>query len=167
MRFLEQRLLTAFSPPLSQSACSVVSYKKLADVNNGGAGSIFEVFEYSTAGTPYSKAKITSGYAIIKQMGELIFRTTAHQEDVQGTLSIFANLMFKFQFTSSILDRSTAKANMTMWVCFKNRGTILLVFRWLCPQIATIPSTYLPETQSSTNNDMRPLSCNCLSKRAL
>lgn len=60
-----------------------MSYKKLADVNNGGSGSIFEVFEYSTAGTPYSKAKITSGYAIIKQMGELIFRTTAHQEDVQ------------------------------------------------------------------------------------
>ncbi|KAI6200896.1 Calycin-like domain and Calycin domain-containing protein [Aphelenchoides besseyi] len=81
--FMGQWYQVVYSPPLSQSACSVVSYKKLADVNNGGSGSLFEVFEYTTDGTPYSKAKITSGYAIIKQMGELIFRTTAHQEDVQ------------------------------------------------------------------------------------
>ncbi|KAI6222375.1 Calycin-like domain and Calycin domain-containing protein [Aphelenchoides fujianensis] len=81
--FMGQWYQVVYSPPLSQSACSVVSYKKLADVNNGGSGSLFEVFEYTTDGTPYSKAKITSGYAIIKQMGELIFRTTAHQDDVQ------------------------------------------------------------------------------------
>lgn len=51
-----------------------------------GIGSIFEIFEYTSDGTPYSKPKITSGYAILKQMGELIFRTTAHQEDVNGKL---------------------------------------------------------------------------------
>ncbi|KAI1731920.1 hypothetical protein Ddc_00765 [Ditylenchus destructor] len=80
--FMGQWYQVVYSPPLTQSACSVVSYKKLADVNNGGIGSIFEIFEYTTDGTPYSKPKITSGYAILKQAGELILRTTAHQEDV-------------------------------------------------------------------------------------
>uniref|UniRef100_A0A183C972 Lipocalin domain-containing protein n=1 Tax=Globodera pallida TaxID=36090 RepID=A0A183C972_GLOPA len=80
--FMGQWYQVMYSPPLAQSACSLVSYRKLADINNGGIGSIFEVFEHTTDGTPYSKPKITSGYAIIKQMGELIFRTTAHQEDV-------------------------------------------------------------------------------------
>lgn len=73
-----------YSPILTQSSCSVVSYKKLSDINNGGIGSIFEIFEYTTDGTPYSKPKITSGYAILKQPGELIFRTTAHQDDVNS-----------------------------------------------------------------------------------
>uniref|UniRef100_A0A915DET3 Lipocalin/cytosolic fatty-acid binding domain-containing protein n=1 Tax=Ditylenchus dipsaci TaxID=166011 RepID=A0A915DET3_9BILA len=80
--FMGQWYQVVYSPPLTQSACSVVSYKKLADVNNGGIGSIFEIFEYTTDGTPYTKPKITSGYAILKQAGELILRTTAHQEDV-------------------------------------------------------------------------------------
>lgn len=73
-----------YSPPLTQSACSVVSYKKLSDVNHGGSGSIFEVFEYTTDGMPYTRPKITSGYAILRHPGELIFRTTANQDDVNG-----------------------------------------------------------------------------------
>lgn len=40
-------LQVLYSPPLAQSACSVVSYRKLADINHGGIGSIFEVFEVS------------------------------------------------------------------------------------------------------------------------
>uniref|UniRef100_A0A1I7WWX3 IgGFc_binding domain-containing protein n=1 Tax=Heterorhabditis bacteriophora TaxID=37862 RepID=A0A1I7WWX3_HETBA len=51
-----------------------------------GAGSIFEIFEYTTDGTPYGKPKITSGYAMIKSPGELIYRTTSNQEDVNGQL---------------------------------------------------------------------------------
>lgn len=43
-----------YSPPMTHSACSVVTYKVLADINNGSIGSIFEVFEYTTDGTPYS-----------------------------------------------------------------------------------------------------------------
>ncbi|KAH7732025.1 CRE-LPR-5 protein [Aphelenchoides avenae] len=80
--FMGQWYQVVYSPVVSASPCSIVSYKKLADINNGGIGSIFEIFEYTSDGTPYSKPKITSGYAILKQMGELIFRTTAHQEDV-------------------------------------------------------------------------------------
>ena len=62
----------------------MVAYKKLSDVNNGGSGSIFEVFEYTTDGTPYGKPKISSGYAIIKSPGELLYRTTNNQDDVNG-----------------------------------------------------------------------------------
>lgn len=49
-----------------------------------GPGSIFEIFEYTTDGTPYGKPKISSGYAMIKSPGELIYRTTSNQEDVNG-----------------------------------------------------------------------------------
>jgi hypothetical protein len=48
-------------------------------------GIIF-ILKYTTDGTPYSKPKITSGYGILKQQGELIFRTTAHQEDVNSSV---------------------------------------------------------------------------------
>lgn len=65
-------------------SCSMVVYKKLADVNNGGVGTIFEIFEYTTDGTPYVKPRISSGYAILKQPGELIYRTTSYKEDVTG-----------------------------------------------------------------------------------
>jgi len=34
-----------YSPLVAQSGCSVVSYRKISDVNGGGIGSIFEVFE--------------------------------------------------------------------------------------------------------------------------
>ncbi|CAD5220295.1 unnamed protein product [Bursaphelenchus xylophilus] len=73
-----------YSPPLSSTPCSMVTYKKMSDVNpqNGGIGSLFEVFEYKTGGAPYSKPTITSGFAILKEIGELIFRTTANKEDV-------------------------------------------------------------------------------------
>lgn len=62
----------------------MVAYKKLSSVNDGGVGSIFEIFEYTTDGTPYGKPKITSGYAIVKEPGELIYRTTSNTEDVDG-----------------------------------------------------------------------------------
>lgn len=73
-----------YSPPLASGPCSMVAYKKLADVNNGGAGTIFEIFEYTSDGTPYVKPRISSGYAILKQSGELIYRTTSNQDDVNG-----------------------------------------------------------------------------------
>ncbi|CAI4232140.1 unnamed protein product [Auanema sp. JU1783] len=71
-----------YSPPLSSGPCSMVGYKKLSSVNDGGVGSIFEIFEYTTDGSQYAKPKISSGYAIIKSPGELIFRTTNNQDDV-------------------------------------------------------------------------------------
>ncbi|CAI5456093.1 unnamed protein product [Caenorhabditis angaria] len=80
--FMGQWYQVVYSPPLSTGPCSMVAYKKLNDVGNGGVGSIFEVFEYTTDGTPYGKPTISSGYSIIKSPGELIFRTTANQDDV-------------------------------------------------------------------------------------
>lgn len=80
--FMGQWYQVVYSPPLSSGQCSMVAYKKLNDVNNGGPGSIFEIFEYTTDGTPYGKPKISSGYALIKSPGELIYRTTSNQEDV-------------------------------------------------------------------------------------
>ncbi|VDK42336.1 unnamed protein product [Anisakis simplex] len=80
--FMGQWYQVVYSPPLSTGPCSMVSYKKLADVNDGGVGTIFEIFEYTTDGTPYTKPRISSGYAILKQAGELIYRTTSYQEDV-------------------------------------------------------------------------------------
>lgn len=84
--FMGQWYQVVYSPPLSQTPCSLVSYKKVSEIDavNGNIGSIIEVFEYKTGGAPYSKPKITSGYAILKEIGELIFRTTANQEDVTG-----------------------------------------------------------------------------------
>lgn len=67
----------------------MVAYKKLSELNGGGVGSIFEIFEYTTDGTPYSKPKISSGYAIIKSAGELIYRTTSSKEDVKGMWAIY------------------------------------------------------------------------------
>ncbi|PAV69148.1 hypothetical protein WR25_20582 [Diploscapter pachys] len=80
--FMGQWYQVLYTPPLSSGPCSMVAYKKLSDVNNGGSGSIFEVFEYTTDGTPYGKPKISSGYAIIKSPGELLYRTTNNQDDV-------------------------------------------------------------------------------------
>uniref|UniRef100_A0A914ZFJ9 Lipocalin domain-containing protein n=1 Tax=Parascaris univalens TaxID=6257 RepID=A0A914ZFJ9_PARUN len=80
--FMGQWYQVFYSPPLSSGPCSMVAYKKLADVNDGGVGTIFEIFEYTTDGTPYTKPRISSGYAILKQAGELIYRTTSYQEDV-------------------------------------------------------------------------------------
>uniref|UniRef100_A0A0N4ZBD8 Lipocalin domain-containing protein n=1 Tax=Parastrongyloides trichosuri TaxID=131310 RepID=A0A0N4ZBD8_PARTI len=80
--FMGQWYQVVYSPPLSSGPCSMLAYKKLADVNNGGVGSIFEIFEYTTDGSPYAKPKISSGYAIIKATGELIFRTSSNSDDV-------------------------------------------------------------------------------------
>ncbi|KAL7070177.1 hypothetical protein ACQ4LE_010463 [Meloidogyne hapla] len=93
-----------YSPLVAQSGCSVVSYRKISDVNGGGIGSIFEVFEYSTDGTPYSKPKINSGYGILKQQGELIFRTTAHQEDVDIHVIFVGPLNAKAQYEFVVLS---------------------------------------------------------------
>ncbi|CAB3399472.1 unnamed protein product [Caenorhabditis bovis] len=79
--FMGQWYQVVYSPPVATGPCSMVAYKKLNDVGNG-VGSIFEVFEYTTDGTPYGKPTISSGYSIIKSPGELIFRTTANQDDV-------------------------------------------------------------------------------------
>uniref|UniRef100_A0A0K0EX45 Lipocln_cytosolic_FA-bd_dom domain-containing protein n=1 Tax=Strongyloides venezuelensis TaxID=75913 RepID=A0A0K0EX45_STRVS len=80
--FMGQWYQVVHSPPLSSGPCSMLAYKKLADVNNGSVGSIFEIFEYTTDGSPYAKPKISSGYAIIKATGELIFRTSSNSDDV-------------------------------------------------------------------------------------
>ncbi|CAD6193027.1 unnamed protein product [Caenorhabditis auriculariae] len=80
--FMGQWYQVVYSPPLSTGPCSMVAYKKLSDVGNGGVGSIFEVFQYTTDGTPYGKPVISSGYSIVKSPGELIYRTTNNQDDV-------------------------------------------------------------------------------------
>ncbi|CAJ0569402.1 unnamed protein product, partial [Mesorhabditis spiculigera] len=79
---LGQWYQVVYSPPLSRGPCSMVVYKKLSENNNGGAGSIFETFEYATDGTPNARPSIMSGYAIVKSAGELIFRTSSNKEDV-------------------------------------------------------------------------------------
>lgn len=61
-----------------------VDFSILAKILVLGPGSIFEIFEYTTDGTPYGKPRISSGYAMIRSPGELIYRTTSNQEDVNG-----------------------------------------------------------------------------------
>ncbi|CAO4384056.1 unnamed protein product [Caenorhabditis nigoni] len=70
-----------YSPPVSTGPCSMVSYKKLSD-NGEETGSIIDVYEYTTDGTPYGKPIISSGYALVKGKGELIFRTNSNKDDV-------------------------------------------------------------------------------------
>ncbi|EGT59322.1 CBN-LPR-5 protein [Caenorhabditis brenneri] len=70
-----------YSPPVSTGPCSMVSYKKLSD-NGESTGSIIDVYEYTTDGTPYGKPIISSGYALVKGKGELIFRTNSNKDDV-------------------------------------------------------------------------------------
>ncbi|MFH4973681.1 hypothetical protein AB6A40_000390 [Gnathostoma spinigerum] len=98
--FMGQWYQVMYSPPLSSGPCSMVNYKKLADINDGGVGTIFEIFEYTTEGTPYVKPRISSGYAILKQPGELIYRTTSYQDDING-LYFNKSLFYSFsQFRS-------------------------------------------------------------------
>uniref|UniRef100_A0A8R1HQI5 Lipocalin domain-containing protein n=1 Tax=Caenorhabditis japonica TaxID=281687 RepID=A0A8R1HQI5_CAEJA len=70
-----------YSPPVSTGPCSMVSYKKLSD-NGEETGSIIDVYEYTTDGTPYGKPIISSGYALVKGKGELIYRTNSNKDDV-------------------------------------------------------------------------------------
>lgn len=80
--FMGQWYQVLYSQIASKNPCSMLSYKKLSEVNNDGVGTIFEIFEYSTDGTPYSEPKITSGYGIVKEKGELIYRTSNSKDDV-------------------------------------------------------------------------------------
>ncbi|KAE9553401.1 hypothetical protein FO519_003360 [Halicephalobus sp. NKZ332] len=80
--FMGQWYQVLYSQIASKNPCSMLAYKKLSDVGNGGIGTIFEIFEYSTDGTPYTAPKITSGYGILKQVGELIYRTSSSKDDV-------------------------------------------------------------------------------------
>ncbi|VDK65875.1 unnamed protein product [Onchocerca ochengi] len=102
--FMGQWYQVMYSPPLATGPCSMVAYKKLADVNNGGVGTIFEVFEYTTDGTPYVKPRISSGYAIVKQAGELIYRTTSYQDDVNVHIIHAGPLNEAGQYTFTILS---------------------------------------------------------------
>ncbi|VDN17418.1 unnamed protein product [Gongylonema pulchrum] len=102
--FMGQWYQVMYSPPLATGPCSMVAYKKLADVNNGGVGTIFEVFEYTTDGTPYVKPRISSGYAIVKQAGELIYRTTSNQDDVNVHIIHAGPLNEANQYSFTILS---------------------------------------------------------------
>ncbi|EFO89882.1 hypothetical protein GCK72_023702 [Caenorhabditis remanei] len=70
-----------YSPPVSTGPCSMISYKKLSNIG-AEPGSIIDVYEYTTDGTPYGKPIISSGYAVFKGKGEMIFRTNANKDDV-------------------------------------------------------------------------------------
>uniref|UniRef100_A0A0R3RWD4 Lipocalin domain-containing protein n=1 Tax=Elaeophora elaphi TaxID=1147741 RepID=A0A0R3RWD4_9BILA len=102
--FMGQWYQVMYSPPLATGPCSMVAYKKLADVNDGGVGTIFEVFEYTTDGTPYVKPRISSGYAIVKQAGELIYRTTSYQDDVNVHIIHAGPLNEAGQYSFTILS---------------------------------------------------------------
>uniref|UniRef100_A0A1I8EP83 Lipocalin domain-containing protein n=3 Tax=Wuchereria bancrofti TaxID=6293 RepID=A0A1I8EP83_WUCBA len=102
--FMGQWYQVMYSPPLATGPCSMVAYKKLADVNDGGVGTIFEVFEYTTDGTPYVKPRISSGYAIVKQAGELIYRTTSYQDDVSVHIIHAGPLNEAGQYSFTILS---------------------------------------------------------------
>lgn len=58
--------------------------QKLADVGQGGPGTVFDTFEYTTEATPYGKPRISSGYGIVRGPGQLIYRTTNSPTDVNG-----------------------------------------------------------------------------------
>jgi len=62
---------------------------KLADVSNGGPGTVFDTFEYTTEATAFGSPKIASGYAIVRAPGELIYRTSASDHDVSGWVNCF------------------------------------------------------------------------------
>ncbi|MCP9265884.1 Protein CBR-LPR-5 [Dirofilaria immitis] len=102
--FMGQWYQVMYSPPLATGPCSMVAYKKLADVNDGGVGTIFEVFEYTTDGTPYVKPRISSGYAVVKQAGELIYRTTSYQDDVNVHIIHVGPLNEAGQYSFTILS---------------------------------------------------------------
>ncbi|VDN51804.1 unnamed protein product [Dracunculus medinensis] len=102
--FMGQWYQVMYSPPLASGPCSMVAYKKLADVNNGGAGTIFEIFEYTSDGTPYVKPRISSGYAILKQSGELIYRTTSNQDDVNVHVIYVGPLNSNGEYSFTILS---------------------------------------------------------------
>jgi len=71
-----------YSPPLSVGPCSMITYNKLADVAQGGPGTVFDTFEYTTESTPFGAPRISSGYAIVRAPGQLIYRTSASENDV-------------------------------------------------------------------------------------
>ena len=63
---------------------SINSDVKQADVATGGPGTVFSTFEYTNEATPFGAPKISSGYAIVRAPGQLIYRTTASDNDVNG-----------------------------------------------------------------------------------
>jgi len=71
-----------YSPPLSAGPCSMVTYQKVADVGQGGPGTVFDTFEYTTEATPYGKPRISSGYGIVRGTGQMTYRTTSSASDV-------------------------------------------------------------------------------------
>jgi hypothetical protein len=89
-----------YSPPLSVGPCSMITCtccpfiythqphsctdNKLADVAQGGPGTVFDTFEYTTESTPFGAPRISSGYAIVRAPGQLIYRTSASENDVNG-----------------------------------------------------------------------------------
>ncbi|KFD52998.1 hypothetical protein M514_06114 [Trichuris suis] len=72
-----------YSPPLSSGPCSMITYKKIADVGKGNPGTIFDTFEYTTGTNPSSKPRIASGYGIVKGQGQLIYRTSNSPNDIR------------------------------------------------------------------------------------
>uniref|UniRef100_A0A5S6QR87 Lipocalin/cytosolic fatty-acid binding domain-containing protein n=1 Tax=Trichuris muris TaxID=70415 RepID=A0A5S6QR87_TRIMR len=72
-----------YSPPLSSGPCSMIAYKKIADVGKGNPGTIFDTFEYTSGTAPLSKPRIASGYGIVKGPGQLIYRTSNSPNDIR------------------------------------------------------------------------------------
>jgi len=71
-----------YSPPMSLGPCSMIVYNKLSEVGNGGPGTMFNLFEYTTQGTPKGQPLISSGYGMVRAPGEMIFRTSSNPNDL-------------------------------------------------------------------------------------
>ncbi len=79
---------------------AIVSDSKLSDIGNGGPGTVFNLFEYTTEGTPHGSPRISSGYAIVRDTGEMIYRTSSNPTDLNGRLIGLTLIASKCHFTT-------------------------------------------------------------------
>lgn len=80
-----------YSPMMALSSCSMMAYKLMDDETSNsisnGIGSVFETLEYSTPKiTENFNSSITSGYAVVSHLGQIIYRKSNNPEDVIGII---------------------------------------------------------------------------------
>lgn len=94
-----------YSPMMASSSCSMMAYNLLDNPSNlkpiNGIGSVFQTLEYSTPKiTENFNPSITSGYAVVSRLGQIIYRNSNNPEEVMGSffcLDIYQRL-FNLQY---------------------------------------------------------------------
>lgn len=72
-----------YSPPMSSGPCSMITYRKMDEKGSGGAGTLISTFEYTTeGGGGRGKPEISSGFALLRGPGQLIYKTRNSRSDV-------------------------------------------------------------------------------------